>query len=232
MNNENVLNNQCPKKLSIIITNYNKGSRIIKLLEQLYNQCTDEIEIIIIDDCSTDNSNKKISAYIKERENFHLHCNKENIGPGLSRNKGLDLCHGEYITFLDGDDEICNNYIEKLLEYTNEECDLFSFEYYINNCVDNEEVEYALNTMLWTKLFRAELFKNVRLGNEYKGLVFGEDVQLLYLYMKNAKKCVKKNDKLVIYNWGIGISNREPAKYEGTVPDEWFVDNEYLFKIE
>lgn len=228
------------KKLSIIITNYNKGDRVINLLKQLHEQTLYKpfIDVIIVDDCSNDGSREKIIKYIESRDkeynaNFILHLNEENLGPGLSRNRGLDLCVGEWVSIIDGDDEIKPNYVGTLLSYANmTDADLICFDYDINNCIDDEEVTPALNSMLWTKLFRGEIFYkyNIRVDEiKYKGLVFGEDIELLYLYMCKTDKYLKIKDKLIIYNWGIGICNREPERYEGSIPDGWDDEHKWLF---
>lgn len=228
------------KKLSIVITNYNKGERIIKLLKQLHEQTLYKpfIDIIIVDDYSNDGSKEQIQEYLKERDkeynaNFILHIDNENLGPGLARNRGLDLCTGEWITFIDGDDEIKPNYISTLLHYANTtDADMVCFDYEIHNCIDDSEVVPALNSMLWSKLFRGEIFYkyNIRVDEEkYKGLVFSEDDALLYLYMSKTDKYLKIKDKLIIYNWGIGICNFAPERHEDIVPEDWNDKYNWLF---
>lgn len=227
-------------KLSIVITNYNKGERIIKLLNQLHEQTLYKpfIEVIVVDDKSTDGSRESIIEYLRNRDEednaiFKLHLNESNQGPGLARNRGLDLCTGEWITFIDGDDEIKPAYIGTLLHYANTtDADMVSFDYEIHNCIDDEEVEPALNSMLWTKLFRGEIFykNNIRVDeSKYKGMVFSEDDALLYLFMSKTDKYLKIKDKLIIYNWGIGICNFTPDRYEDIVPVDWNAKNRWLF---
>lgn len=222
------------KNISIVITNYNKGDRIIKLLDQLLiqTQYRSDIEIIVVDDCSTDGSKEKIIEY-KNYPIIKIYLNEENMGPGISRNRGLDLCTGKWITFIDGDDEVLDNYISEISNIiTTTDADLICFDYEVNNCISDENVEYGLNTMLWTKIFRASIFydNNIRVDEEkYKGLVFGEDMELLYLYMSHTKKYLKLPVKLIKYNWGIGICNYPPDRYESSIPEGWEEENKWLF---
>lgn len=227
-------------KLSIVITNYNKGERVINLLKQLHKQTLYKpfVDVIIIDDCSTDESREEIQEYLNNRDkdynaNFIFHGNEENLGPGLARNRGLDLCKGEWIAIIDGDDEIKPNYIGTLLDYaTRTDADMVCFDYETHNCISDEAVEPALNSMLWTKLFRGEIFykHHIRVDEEkYKGMVFGEDVALLYSFMEKASKFLKIKDKLIIYNWGIGICNFAPDRYEDIAPAEWDDTYRWLF---
>lgn len=223
------------KRLSIIITNYNKGERIITLLSQLKTQMQyrSDIEVIIVDDCSTDGSREKVLEFVNNNDSFILYANKENLGPGLSRNRGLDLCTGEWITFIDGDDEIIDEYINTLSNVMHQtDADLICFDYETINCISDEEVDYGLNMMLWTKLFRANIFyeNNIRINEDkFRGLVFGEDVELLYLYMCKTDKYEKRKEKTVKYNWGIGICNYPPDKYESSIPDGWVDEYRWLF---
>lgn len=225
--------------LSIIITNYNKGERIIKLLNQLESQMAyrADIEVIVVDDCSTDGSKEKIedfSLHVDEKH-FKFWYNKENLGPGISRNRGLDLCTGNWITFIDGDDEIVDQYINIINnQIYRTDADLLFFDYETVNCISDEYIEPALNTMLWTKVFKANIFYkyNIRIDEEkYKGLVFGEDLELLYLYMCKTNKYLKIYEKIIKYNWGIGICNYPPERYESSVPEDWAEEHEWLFKF-
>lgn len=228
------------KELSIIITNYNKGDRIITLLKQLEEQILykNDVQVIIIDDCSTDGSTDKIKDFINNttvKDTFTLNINSENLGPGLSRNKGLDLCKGNWITFIDGDDEIKPQYIGTLFNWMKfTDADLISFDYEAINCINNDNLTYAYNTMIWSKLYRADIFykHHIRIDeNKFRGMIFGEDIELLYLYMSKTDKYLKKSEKLIQYNWGIGICNKEPERYESSISDGWFEEHEWLFKF-
>lgn len=102
-------------KISVIIPVYNVENYISETLESLIQQTVfEDIEVLMIDDGSTDDSRYIIEKYANEYDNFHAF-HKENEGPGPTRNYGLTLAQGEYINFLDADDYLPPNAYETLL---------------------------------------------------------------------------------------------------------------------
>ncbi len=93
-------------KVSIIVPVYNSGKYLKTCLDSLVNQTLKNIEIIAVDDCSTDNSLLILMDYAKKYHNIKVYHNRENLGQGASRNRGLDVARGEYIGFVDSDDYI------------------------------------------------------------------------------------------------------------------------------
>ena len=91
-------------KISIISTIYNKENYILRFLRSIQNQMFDNIEIILVDDFSEDNSIKRIEIYKKEDERIILLKNKKNKGTLISRNLGIFLSKGKYIIIPDIDD--------------------------------------------------------------------------------------------------------------------------------
>ena len=90
-------------KVSVIIPVYNAENYLAKCLDSVVNQNLDEIEIICIDDGSTDSSKEIIQTYVDRFSNFKFLCQK-NMGSGIARNKGIENAEGEYIAFMDADD--------------------------------------------------------------------------------------------------------------------------------
>lgn len=99
--------------ISIIVPVYNVEKYLRECLDSLINQTYKNIEIIIVDDGSTDNSGKICDEYEKKNKNIKV-IHKENEGLGFARNTGLENIHGEYVTFVDSDDYVDNNFIEEL----------------------------------------------------------------------------------------------------------------------
>lgn len=120
-------------KFSIIVACYNCFSKMTKCLECLSNQTFKEFEVIFVDDYSTDDSYIKLDKYLKNSKlNYKLLKNKENIGAGLTRNKGISEATSEYIFFLDPDDYIENNTLElinNIIERENVDCVFFDYYY-------------------------------------------------------------------------------------------------------
>jgi len=102
-------------KISVIIPVYNKEKYIKKCLESLINQTLTEIEIICINDGSTDDSLRIIEEYSKQDSRIKVF-SQENKGPGHARNQGLKYSKGEYIAFIDADDWIEIDSLELLYD--------------------------------------------------------------------------------------------------------------------
>lgn len=110
--------------VSIIIPTYNVESYIFRGLESCINQTYKNIEIIIIDDGSTDKTRDIIKRY-SEKDNRIKYFFQKNKGVSSARNKGLDISGGEYIIFLDSDDWLELNTVEYLLEKKSNNKDCF-----------------------------------------------------------------------------------------------------------
>ena len=102
------------KKISVIIPIYNSEKFLEECLRSVINQTLKSIEIICIDDGSNDNSFKILEKYNKYDNRFII-IKQKNKGAGFSRNKGIDISKGKYISFLDSDDMYFNDYILELL---------------------------------------------------------------------------------------------------------------------
>lgn len=106
--------------VSIIIPVYNASKTIDKCLKSVLGQTLKDIEVIVINDCSTDDSLKKLKKY----KNIVLLNNEKNLGPAGSRNRGLDVAKGKYIGFVDSDDYIGERMYEVMSSKMNDEVDL------------------------------------------------------------------------------------------------------------
>ncbi len=101
-------------KVSIIVPVYNVSQYLSRCLESLINQTLKNIEIIVIDDCSTDNSYQIAKEYEKKDNRIVLLKNEKNEGVAFTRNRGLEIANGEYIGFVDSDDWVSIDFYEKL----------------------------------------------------------------------------------------------------------------------
>lgn len=101
-------------KVSVIIPVYNTEKYLVKCLVSVLNQSLREIEIICINDCSTDNSDEIINKFQKQDSRIIYKKNNNNKGLSISRNIGIECARGKYIFFLDSDDYIKENTLEEL----------------------------------------------------------------------------------------------------------------------
>lgn len=123
------------KKVSIIIPVYNNENTIVRCLDSVINQTYKNIEIIVINDGSTDNSKRIVEKYIDKI----IFIDNSNHGVSFSRNIGLSKSTGEYITFLDADDWLEEYMIEKLVKCKeNNKVDIIRFNYYIDTFEKNK----------------------------------------------------------------------------------------------
>ena len=107
-------NNEITPKVSIIIPVWNPGPGIRRCVESLRGQTLEDIEMIFVDDCGTDNAMDVVHAAAKEDPRIRIIENPENLGPGISRNKGIKEARGEYLSFVDADDYVNTVFLERL----------------------------------------------------------------------------------------------------------------------
>ena len=135
--------------VSIIIPVYQAQEYIQETIETIKKQTYKNWEAIFIDDCSTDKSSEIIEKEISNK--IRLIKLKQNKGPACARNKGLDLCNGRYICFLDADDLWAKDKIEKQVKFMKEKNCAFSYTsyYYITSkgekCSKKVEIPQKLN---------------------------------------------------------------------------------------
>ena len=105
-------------KFSIVVPVYNVEKYINKALDSILNQTYNNFEVIIVNDGSTDNSQKIIDKYTKLDKRFKSY-KKENGGLSSTRNFGIKYTTGDYLLFIDSDDYIEKDYLEQANKVTN-----------------------------------------------------------------------------------------------------------------
>lgn len=138
--------------ISVIIPVYNVEKYLEQCLDSVVNQSYMNLEIICIDDCSTDNSLEIAENFAKKDSRIKIFKNNSNLGVGSARNIGLKNAKGEYIHFLDPDDWLEKNAYEKLIKSVYKEGmpEVVRFLYKIINCENNKNVllEYKEQSLL------------------------------------------------------------------------------------
>lgn len=214
-----MITNICAK-VSIILPVYNSEKYIQKCLESIISQSYKNIEILIVDDGSTDNTNALISEYVN-KDNRIVYIRKENEGVSIARNVALLKSSGKYICFVDSDDFLEKKAIEILVSYmSNCNVDLVIGSYnilrrkciYSTNIFNNyiysrEEIISEINkknfllATPWAKLYKSEIIKKNNLFFD-ANLSYGEDTCFNFDYVKFCS-LVKVIDKIV-YNYLLG----------------------------
>lgn len=118
--------------VSFIVPVYNAEKYIKGCIESILGQTNDSFEIIIVDDGSEDNSLSICKKYEEKFENIYVY-SQENQGVSVARNIGMKNCNGEWICFVDSDDQICEEYVDSILKCINKDnYDLIVFDYNVN----------------------------------------------------------------------------------------------------
>ena len=187
-------------KVSVIVPIYNEEKNLKRCIESLINQTYKNLEIILINDGSTDNSKKIIDSY-KDKRIVAIH--KKNTGIGDTRNTGIAKSTGDYIMFVDSDDYIELNYVEVLLKSLNEnKADLAISNYYldtpnktyeidlknlgITSIKEDEDLLCKINLSPWNKLYKKDLIINN--NNKFPYKVKYEDVPFVVEAVIKASK--------------------------------------------
>ena len=189
-------------KISIIIPVYNSEKFLEKLLTSIIVQHYDNYEIILVNDGSTDGSQKIIESYKEKNENIKLITIK-NSGPGIARKIGFEHSTGELLFFVDSDDFLPeNNILENINEiYLENKFDILLFNFIrkcngdecVTNCFFSEKVKKGLQSTeylkkniiggaLWSKIFRREKMKSEYFCNASNY----EDYYTTYKYLENC----------------------------------------------
>ena len=112
-------NRQDNVTVSVILPVYNVEPWIGDCIESLKMQKLPGLEFIFVDDCGTDNSMRIVESWAAEDERVRIIHNNENLGVGASRNAGIEVARGEYLSFVDPDDWVSKDFYQKLYEKAN-----------------------------------------------------------------------------------------------------------------
>jgi len=230
------------KKISIVVPVYNGENYLGKCLESLVNQTLEEIEIIIVDDGSTDKTSNIIKKYSKKYPDKIVGLKKENGGQASARNLGLSKAKGDYILFVDSDDYISVDTCKDIYESAvSNNYDIVLFDYYIEKgkeqkytgVIDKKQSgeinnkEYLHSTPApWNKLFR----KSFLIDNGFKfpeGIVYEDYAEIPTVILYNPKMYYLK--KAYYYYYQSDNSTMRTAVYKKKFEDI-FKASDYLFE--
>ena len=194
-------------KVSVIVPVYNTENYIEKCLNSIVNQTLEDIEIIVVDDGSTDNSEIIINKFIEEYPEKIKYYKKENGGLSDARNYGLTYATGEYIGFVDSDDYIDISMYEKMYDLAKkEEADIVECDFawiYPNKTKIDTGIEYktkedlfiSSRVMACNKIFKKEIINDIKFP---KGLRY-EDVEFFYKLLPDVNKISVLKEPLYYY---------------------------------
>lgn len=181
--------------VTVIVPCYNVEKYIEKGLNSLINQTLKDIEIIVINDGSNDNTLKILNDFKKNDKRIRI-IDKKNEGVSAARNIGLKEAKGKYICFMDSDDWLEKDFLEKMYNKISENdydmvaCDTYAIypnkkKYIKSNINDNQDEKKLMidaYTVIWNKIYKKEIIKDIYFDNS---ISFCEDVLFLYeVYLK------------------------------------------------
>lgn len=182
-------------KVSVVVPVYNTQKYLEKCLDSLVYQTLKDIEIIVVNDGSNDESQKIIDRYVQAYPNKMKAYIKENGGLSDARNFGISKCSGEYVGFVDSDDYVNLDMYEQMYNKAkNQDFDVVvcNIRYVFDNyskevssgvdkdVFDKEQIKRQMVNIYpaaWNKIYKKELFEN---GILFKKGVWYEDVEFLY----------------------------------------------------
>ncbi|MBP3766079.1 MAG: glycosyltransferase [Bacilli bacterium] len=222
--------------ISIIVLVYNTDQYVNKCLKSILNQTYSNLEVIVINDGSTDRSSKKINAIASNDKRIKV-IERENKGRYLSRLEGYKKAKGKYIFYLDGDDWIKKDTIEKMYDAMKEtKADVVRCQYqkYVNNHIitpksylnrnvlmDIEHLEPQFFDLLYKtnycntickQLMKKSVMKDIKDVEEE--LNYCEDLACNLKIYKNMKSILFMPDELYIYNFNHSYKKRRLSKAE------------------
>lgn len=202
--------------VSVIVPIYNSESYLSRCLNSLMNQSLKNVEFILVNDGSTDNSNTIIKKYMQQDSRFSL-IEQKNLGVGTARNNGIKKAKGDYISFVDSDDYIELQMLEDMyLTALSKDLDIIVSRYQkvnSNNQIiqqgpdysnfDKESMFKSLLTMsipsvCWNALYKRSLFKQSDCLFPSKN-IYNEDTATLYKLFYYANSIEFTNS--IYYNW-------------------------------
>lgn len=159
-------------KYSIITPMFNSFDLMDRYFKSLVDQTYKDFEVIIIDDCSTDGSYEKLKEYSAASDlDLHVFQTEQNAGPGNARNIGMDAAQGEWITFIDNDDWVDADLLERVDSViTAHDVHCVIYDYYIQRG-DNRSIAHSMYYGQTGKVSMSECMISVRnhtIGKFYK----------------------------------------------------------------
>ena len=181
-------------KISIIVPTYNGEQYILKCINSLLDQTLKEIEIIVIDDGSTDNTKNLVLQIKDPRVKYYY---QKNQMQGAARNYGIKLAKGEYIAFVDDDDYVDSKMYEKMynkaISFDSDlvVCDMERFEIdgknktIINDLIDLIKEELNVKNVTFTQDLKEYISYEIKPNFKVCGPILGKNIKLFQDIVKN-----------------------------------------------
>lgn len=152
-------------KISVIVPIYNVEDYLDECVNSLINQTYKSLEIILVDDGSSDSSGQICDSYQKKDSRINV-IHKENGGLSSARNAGIDVCTGKYISFVDGDDRIYSNAYEHCISLMKKyNCDCIQYSYSVSPEDDSDDLDETVKIYEGKDILNCYLYDSTRTGS-------------------------------------------------------------------
>lgn len=196
------------KKVSVIIPMHNSSKYILECVESVINQTYKNLEIILIDDKSSDDTLEKVSSLKDKR--IRIIKLKKNSGAAVARNKGIEESTGDYICFLDSDDYWVNDKIDKQVKFIKDKAFIYSKYQYLKNGkkhIANVPKSLTYNKLLKNSaIFTSTVMFNMKYLNKediyMPDIKMGQDYGCWYKVLKKVGIAYGMDEVLSIYRVG------------------------------
>lgn len=231
--------------VSIVIPVYNGQNHIRKCIESLLKQTYENIEIVVVNDGSSDNTDLVLDDVQKEDQRIRV-VNQENKGVSYARNVGITFANGEYLLFVDSDDSLKENAIETIMKSIDNDSDLVVFGFSVigndnrkndtkvlSNLKNSKADKYTLLQAVlstkeniygyaWRSLYSVKLLKSYE-------LLFPEGIKISEDYLFFVKSIYYSNKVTIIdkelYNYNLGSSSMSTKYIPSLLHDMNYVNN-------
>lgn len=220
--------------VSVVLINYNNEIYLGKAIESILNQTLKNIELVIVDDASTDNSHAIIQSYVKSDKRIKYIQHKSNQSQHMARKHGVAAATGKYIMFLDSDDYYNHNACEVAYAMVKDGYDIACYNFNIipaqgldeaaaslfkeSHTVKEQKIYlnrdilrssffyYRINPLLWNKIYKSSICKQAFAEMEDGYFPNGQDIFAFIACATYATSYIENKDALYNYRMGNGVS--------------------------
>ena len=240
--------------VSIIIPVYNVAKVLENTLYSIVNQTFTQIEIIVVNDCSPDDSDSIIRKFMNIDKRIKYIKHDQNLSSSQARKNGVSIALGKYVMFVDGDDELTPNCVEIAYDtIEKKKVDMVNFGTQVINCgnmtqsrIDCNQrmlkphnglitgdiqkacfIDRKFSFNIWNKIYKANICKKAFKAVEDGNFPKAQDLYAFFYISKFATSYYGIDDQLYKYNFGLGVTggdNIDIPRFKKLISESWVID--------
>lgn len=240
--------------VSIIIPVYNVAKVLGKTLYSIVNQTFTQIEIIVVNDCSPDDSDSIIKKFMNIDKRIKYIKHDQNLSSSQARKNGVSIAQGKYVMFVDGDDELTPNCVEIAYDtIEKKKVDIVNFGTQVINCGNMKQARIDMNQRMlkphngvisgdiqkacfidkkfsfniWNKIYKADICKKAFESVEDGNFPKAQDLYAFFYISKFATSYYGIDDQLYKYNFGLGVTGGDSIdipRFKKLISESWVIN--------